>query len=112
MSPHLLRTRLGLERPVALADGAGGASVSWSQEGLLWGALEPLSGREAGHDGAAVSRVRYRITLRGAPVGAPSRPRVRDRLRAGVRCFEITAVREADPAARFLICDAVEEVSA
>lgn len=112
MSPANLRTRFGLERPVASADGAGGETISWAQAGILWGALEPLSGREQGSDGASLSRVRYRVRLRGAPVGAPSRPGVRDRLRAGVRCFEITAVREGDPAARFLICDVVEEVGA
>ena len=112
MNVRNLRTRFDLESPQAVADGAGGTLLSYAVQGQLWGALEPVSGRAADVGGLGVSQNRYRILLRGAPMGAPSRPTPRDRLRLGVRCFEITAVREADPAAHYLVCDAVEEITA
>lgn len=112
MNIRNLRTRFDLERPVPVPDGAGGTLVSYSVEGQLWGALEARSGREVASGNITVSRNNYRVFVRGAPLGAPSRPTPRDRLRLGVRCFEITAVSEADPAAAYLVCEAIEEVSA
>jgi head-tail adaptor len=54
----------------------------------------------------------YRIVVRAAPPGAPSRPQAGQRFREGGRLFAIRAVAEAGGAGRFLVCFAEEEVSA
>ncbi len=59
-----------------------------------------------------MSQVPLKITVRAAPVGAPSRPRADQRFRAGSRLFHILSVTEADPMGRFLLCQAREVVSA
>jgi head-tail adaptor len=51
----------------------------------------------------------YRITVRAAPQGAPSRPKPSQRFRDGARIFSIDAVTESDPGGRFLVCFATEE---
>jgi head-tail adaptor len=57
-----------------------------------------------------VARVKYRMLLRAAPVGAPSRPRPEQRLREGARVFNILTVAEHDPAGRWLEIIAEEGV--
>lgn len=57
-------------------------------------------------------RVRYRIIVRGAPVGAARRPRPDQRLRDGTRIFDILTVTEADPAGRYLDILAEEGLTA
>lgn len=54
----------------------------------------------------------FRITVRAAPQGAPSRPTPLQRFRDGARLFAIEAVTEADPEGRFLVCFAREEEGA
>lgn len=108
--PNLTR-RFTLEAPVRLPDGAGGFSQSWAALGTLWGEVQSASGREAGGDVSAVSRVSLRITLRAAPQGAPSRPIAGQRLRDGTRLFSILAVTEADASGRYLTCYATEETA-
>jgi head-tail adaptor len=46
--------------------------------------------------------------VRGAPVGAPSRPVAGQRFREGARIYPILAVAEADPEGRYLVCHAEE----
>jgi head-tail adaptor len=99
-----------LEEALRLPDGSGGFFMTWVAKGNLWAAIEPGSGRELAGQSATVSSVGYRITVRGAPEGRPSRPRPEQRFREGSRVFRITAVTEADPAGRYLICFASEEV--
>lgn len=101
---------LVLEAPERTADGAGGFSEVWTVMGMLWAAIRAGTGREAGIAGLSLSTVPYRITVRAAPVGAPSRPVAGQRLRSGARVFRILAVTEADAAARFLTCIAREEL--
>jgi head-tail adaptor len=68
------------------------------------------SGRDVAGEEVTVSSVPYRITVRGAPVGAPSRPKADQRLRDGTRLFRIIAVTERDSSGQFLTCFAREEV--
>ena len=60
----------------------------------------------------AVSETAYRVVVRAAPMGSPSRPLAGQRFRVGPRIWQIEAVREYDPAVRYLICFVKEEVAA
>lgn len=102
--PNLSR-RLLLEGPQRVPDGAGGFSETWVPLGQVWGEVMPRTGRDA----AGLARMGYRITVRAAPQGAPSRPTPSQRFRDGARIFQIDAVTESDPGGRFLICFATEE---
>lgn len=108
---HLTRA-LTLEMPVRAADGAGGFTLTWAALGTLWGEVLPGSGREAAGTEVVFAAVPYRITVRGAPVGSPARPKPEQRLRDGSRVFTILAVSERDPQGRHLLCFAREEVPA
>lgn len=110
-TPNLTR-RLLLEAPVRVADGAGGFMESWQALGALWAELSPGTGRELAGQGTAVTRVPLKITVRGAPVGAPSRPKPEQRFRDGTRVFAILAVTERDPQGLYLTCFAEEELGA
>jgi len=107
MRPNLSR-RLLLEAPVRVADGAGGFNEVWQPLGTVWGEILPRTGRESGD----LARMGFRITVRAAPQGAPSRPTPLQRFRDGERLFSIDAVTEADAEGRFLICFATEEEGA
>lgn len=111
MSTPRLNRPLVLEGPVRVSDGAGGYAVNWQVLGTLWAQVAARTGREVADITAPVSRVVYRITVRAAPVGAPSRPRPEQRFRDGARLLKILAVAEADAQGRWLICDAQEEVA-
>lgn len=106
--PQLSR-RLVLEEPLRMPDGAGGFDESWAALGTLWAGVVARTGSERAGEGGALSRVAYRITVRGAPAGAPSRPRSGQRLREGARIFRILAVAEADAQGHYLVCHAEEE---
>jgi len=112
MSGPVLNRRLVLEAPQRVADGAGGFSESWAALGTLWAEVRPGTGREIGGQGGPLSRVPYRITVRGAPVGAPSRPKPEQRFREGARLFHILAVTERDGRGHYLTCFAEEELGA
>lgn len=109
MSVPRLTRQLVLEAPEVLADGGGGFVSGWVPLGIIWGEVLPRSGRETVQSGAPVSRMAYRITVRGAPVGTPQRPAAQQRFREGSRIFTIEAVAEADPYGRYLTCFAQEE---
>ncbi|MEM9550011.1 MAG: phage head closure protein [Pseudomonadota bacterium] len=109
-SPRLTRP-LELESRVTTPDGAGGFTDAWATLGTLWAEVNARSGTERREAGQAVSSMSYRITVRGAPQGAPSRPRPDQRFRDGTRIFAIRAVAEADPSGRYLTCFADEEVA-
>lgn len=109
--PELTRL-LVLEAPERTGDGAGGFAEGWTALGTLWAEVKPGSGREREGEMVTLSRVPYRITVRGAPVGAASRPRAEQRFRDGARIFHVVAVTERDPQGHYLTCFAEEEVSA
>ncbi len=108
---HLNR-RLVLEAPERVADGAGGYVDGWIVLGEVWAQVTARSGREKQGEGVSVSNVGYRITVRGAPVGASNRPQPDQRFREGARVFRILAVAEQGHDGRYLTCFAEEEVAA
>ncbi|MDK3019283.1 phage head closure protein [Pseudodonghicola flavimaris] len=112
MSLPVLNRRLVLEAAERVPDGAGGAIQSWVSLGELWAEVRARSGRERARAGEPVSRVSYRIVVRGAPAGALQRPLPDQRFRDGARLYLIRAVTEADAAGRYLVCFADEEVAA
>lgn len=98
---RLLR-RLVLETPERLPDGSGGFATRWVPAGTLWADVTARTAREDLLAGVARPRVRYRIVVRGAPVGAPQRPRPEQRLREGGRVFSILTIAERDEDGRYL----------
>ena len=110
-APVHLNRKLTLEEPVLVQDGAGGHVETWSEMGVLWANVKPGTGRESASEFLTVSSVPYRIVVRGAPVGAASRPRPEQRFREGARIFRILAVAETDPTGHYLTCHAREEVT-
>jgi head-tail adaptor len=108
-APNLNRA-LVLEGATRTPDGAGGYSEAWSALGTLWAEVLPGSGNDVLGEERMLSAVPYRVTVRGARVGAPSRPKAGQRFREGTRLFLIQAVTERDPQGRYLTCFAREEV--
>lgn len=112
MNDVVLNRPLVLEGAVRLADGSGGFTEAWTTLGTLWAEVMPGSGRDVAGEEAFFATVPYRITVRGAVQGAPSRPKPDQRFRDGARVFVILAVSERDPEGRYLMCFAREEVPA
>ena len=110
MSAPILNRKLVLEHAVQLPDGSGGFAESWVALGQVWAEVLAGTGREKAGEFITVSRVPYRITVRAAPFGAPSRPKPDQRFREGTRLFRINAVTEMDGRAHYLICLAHEEI--
>ena len=110
MSAPQLTRRLVLEGKTQVPDGAGGFTTEWAALGTLWAELRPGTGRDVAGEEVTLSSIPYRITLRGAPQGAPSRPVPGQRFRDGERVFAIVAVTERDAAGQFLTCFAREEM--
>ena len=109
MSALQLNRQLVLEAPEVLRDGAGGYINGWVPLGVLWADVPSGSGRETAQSGAPVTRMAYRITVRGAPLGSQERPAAQQRFREGTRIFTIEAVAERDPEGRHLTCFVQEE---
>lgn len=109
MSLPRLDHALVLEAPERVSDGAGGFSEGWVVLGTLWAEITARSGRETASRGAPVTRMGYKIVVRGAPFGTPARPMAEQRFRDGDRIFTIEAVAERDPEARYLTCFVQEE---
>ncbi len=113
MKPVALSRPLVLETSHRVPDGAGGYTEAWLALGTLWAEVVAGTGREdTGSAFVTLSRVPYRITVRGAPQGAPSRPKPAQRFRDGARLFRIVAVTEREASGLHLICFAHEEVPA
>ena len=103
---------LVLETRVRTADGLGGFAEAWVPRGTLWAEVMPGAGRGLDREEVTGSVVSLRITVRGAQIGAPSRPVAGDRFREGLRHYRIVAVTERDPEGRYLTCFAQEEIPA
>ncbi len=103
---------LVLEARERVPDGAGGYETRWVVRGTLWADVRARTGREDFIAAVARPRLRYRILVRGAPVGAASRPQAEQRLREGTRVFDILTVTEFDADGRFLEILAEEGVAA
>lgn len=109
MTVHLSR-RLVLETRESQPDGAGGHEVAWVPLGTVWADVSARTGREDFVGGQPRHRTKYRIVVRGAPAGAPSRPRPDQRFREGARIFDILSVAEADRSGRYLMIHAEEGI--
>jgi head-tail adaptor len=105
-----LTRKLVLEAQVRVSDGAGGFTESWTARGTLWAEVTAGSGRDVAGVEVTLASVPLRIKVRGAPVGAASRPAAGQRFRDGSRLFQILAVTERDGEAQYLTCFAREEV--
>ena len=101
---------LVLETRMRVADGAGGTIEDWAPLGTLWADMRPRTGGLSDGQEVSLSRTLWRIVVRGAPAGAPSRPVAGQRFREGTRIFGILTVTEEGPQAKWLICQAEEEV--
>lgn len=110
-APARLNRRLVLEAAERVPDGAGGFTETWVALGTLWADVRARGGRERATGAVGLSATGFRILVRAAPHGAPSRPLPGQRLRQGARVFAIAAVAEADAAGRYLTCFADEEVA-
>ncbi len=106
----VLNRALELQDRVETPDGAGGYVTTWQTIGSVWADVALRSGRDVRFGQAVVAQASYRITVRGAPVDAPSRPRPDQRFAEGTRLFKILAVAEADAQGHYLTCFAEEEV--
>lgn len=106
-----LNRRLALEERVNTPDAAGGYVPGWSELGVLWASIEPRNARALAHDEVAGAMNAFRIYVRGAPVGTPSRPKPGQRLVEGTRIFAIKGVAEFDTGGHFLVLHAEEEVA-
>lgn len=104
-----LQRRLVLEKAVQVGDGSGGFAETWEEQGALWAEVTPSAGRETEGEEFPQATVPFRITVRGASVGAPSRPEPGQRFRDGTRLYAILAVTERDPDGRWLVCAARQE---
>jgi len=107
-APRLSR-KLVLETAIRVPDGAGGYAIVWSAVGTLWANVIAGTGRERAGESATLSQVGYRIIVRAAPEGAPSRPRADQRFRDGSRVFAIAAIAEQADDDKYLTCFAIEE---
>lgn len=107
-----LNRKLVLQTAVRVVDGSGGHTETWTALGTMWASLKAGTGREAAADFVTLSTVPYRIIVRAAPEGAPSRPKPDQRFVDGNRVFRIVAVAEYDARARYLVCHSREEVLA
>ncbi len=111
MAEPNLNRRLQLEAPRRDNDALGGYSQTWVSLGELWGDVDPSAGRAASGLDVSLSLVRFRITVRAAPQGAPSRPKSGQRFRDGARIFQIQAVTEGRAGPKYLDCYAEEELA-
>jgi SPP1 family predicted phage head-tail adaptor len=59
-----LSERLGLERKTRTPDGAGGASVAWTEYAEVWALVRPMSGRERAHAAREEANALYLVVIR------------------------------------------------
>ncbi|WP_187429206.1 hypothetical protein ROLI_028650 [Roseobacter fucihabitans] len=111
MKTPRLNRELVLETPQTASDGSGGYVKTWQSLGTHWAQVTVRSGRETVQSGTAVSAISYKIIVRGAPFGTPSRPRPEQRFRDGAQVFAIQAVADTDADGRYVTCYATEEAA-
>lgn len=99
-----LRHRVLLEAPVRVADGGGGATVTWTPVAEIWAGIEPITGGEGVLGEGLAGRVSHEIAVRHRSGVGPHM-----RFRFGARIFEIKAVLDVDERRRMLRCQCREE---
>ena len=94
-----LRHRLIVQRPDRTLDTGGGATIIWTDIATVWGAVEPVSGRETIVAERPQATVTHKVTLRyRADVDA------RMRILFGSRSLNIRSVINQDERGRWLVC--------
>jgi len=99
-----MRERVTLQSPLRVADGAGGADVSWTDVATLWAKVEEGAGGERLTGERLAARAALTLTLR-------YRAGITTEMRAfwNGRVLNIRAVRDADGRKRFLTLECEEE---
>lgn len=107
-TPPQLNRKLTLEERVTTPDGSGGFAVQWSPLGDLWADMRATRGNEQIIGRRETQSLAWRIRVRSAPIGAPSRPKPDQRFVEGTRVFTILAVSELAGTDLYLDCWAEE----
>ena len=102
-----LRLRLALEKASRVPDGAGGATLAWSETARFFAEVAPLRAEERADGDGLSDRITHRVTVRHRMDLAAG-----DRLRLGARVLVIRSVHDPHEDRRFLVCLATEEGSA
>lgn len=94
-----LRHRLIVQQPDRTADAGGGATIVWTDVATVWGAVEPLSGREKIVAERPQATVTHKVKLRyRADIDA------RMRILFGLRSFNIRSLINQDERGHWLVC--------
>jgi SPP1 family predicted phage head-tail adaptor len=102
--PGRLRLRLVLERAMKTADGAGGATLVWSEVATVAADVTPVSADERGIGEGFGDLMLHKIVIRNrADILAG------DRFKLGERLFRIKGVTDPDEDGRYLVCICEEE---
>jgi SPP1 family predicted phage head-tail adaptor len=99
-----LRLRVALERATPATDGAGGATLTWSEVANLAAEVTPVSADERGIGEGPGDLTLQRIVIRKrADIFGG------DRFRLGERVFRIRTITDPAEDGRYLICICEEE---
>jgi SPP1 family predicted phage head-tail adaptor len=102
--PGRLRLRLSLEKAARISDGAGGATLDWSEVAIVPAEVTPLRGDERAVGEGVGDMTRHRIAIRKRGDVAAS-----DRFRLGARIFDVKSVSDPAEDGRYLVCLCDEE---
>ncbi|MCK0166892.1 head-tail adaptor protein [Jannaschia sp. S6380] len=91
---RVLTRRMTLVVPARAADGGGGFVRDWVVRGAFWASVRMRSGALRHTEFGRTPRLQVRIVTHGLPEGDPMRPEPGDRLRDGMRSYEVQAVHE------------------
>jgi len=97
--PGRLCKRVVLEKPVDTPDGFGGFTRSWVSGSTFAADIVPVRAVEGEFGEGHAGLVTHRIVIRGRSDIASG-----NRLRLGVRIFEIRAIHDRDEDGRYLTC--------
>jgi len=86
-----LRRRVTLQAPTRIADGGGGAAITWQPVAQLWAQIRSLSGTEVVLADSLQGTVTHEFTIRKRSDVSPAM-----RLTMGARIFVIWAVLDRD----------------
>lgn len=102
--PGRLRLRLILETPTRIADGAGGATVVWSEVATVPADVQPVKADERAIGEGEGDLALHRIIIRSRSDVAAG-----GRFRLGERIFRIRSVSDPQEDGRYLVCLCEEE---
>lgn len=100
-----MRHRIVLEEATRVADGGGGAVITWDAVAELWASITPTTGSEAVIADQLAGRVSHEIIVRHRADIVPAM-----RFRLGARIFEILAALDVAERRRQLRCLCREEL--